>query len=94
MRHYNKAYFRGQAGYSKFYPPEARNYKYERHLMVAVDGSKEAEQACEWAIKHLVRSGDLLHIVHVATPQNLYVYTGPPDPRYATVSGIVTVMLQ
>ena len=57
--------------------------------MVAVDGSKEAEQACEWAIKQLVRSGDLLHIVHVATPQNLYVYTGPPDPRYVASTVII-----
>ena len=41
-------YFRGQAGYSKFYPPEARDYTFSRHLMVAVDGSKESERASEW----------------------------------------------
>ena len=50
-----------------FYPPDARNYQYKRHLMVAVDGSKESEHAVEWTIGHLCRSGDLLHIVHVET---------------------------
>ena len=58
------SYFRGEVGYSKFYPPEARDYEYKRKLMVAVDGSAESERAVEWAIQHLCRSGDLLQIVH------------------------------
>lgn len=92
------AYFRGQAGYSKFYPPEARSYKYSRHLMVAVDGSKESERASEWAIKHLCRSGDLLHIVHVATagtvdPHFSTYYSGPPDPRAVTDPEMVDLAL-
>ena len=33
------AYFQGEVGYSKFYPPEARDYEYKRKLMVAVDGT-------------------------------------------------------
>ena len=53
--------------FPSFYPPDARNYQYKRHLMVAVDGSKESEHAVEWTIGHLCRSGDLLHIVHVET---------------------------
>ena len=59
-----------------FYPPDARNYQYKRHLMVAVDGSKESEHAVEWTIGHLCRSGDLLHIVHVETAGDMvdYVY--------------------
>lgn len=36
-------------------PPPRQQYA--RHLMVAVDGSKESERASEWAIKHLCRSG-------------------------------------
>ena len=51
------AYFQGEVGYSKFYPPEARDYEYARKLMVAVDGSAESERAVEWAIRHLCRSG-------------------------------------
>ena len=47
--------------------------------MVAVDGSKASERACEWAIQHLCRSGDLLHIVHVET-MGATLYSGPPDP--------------
>ena len=63
--------------YPAFYPPDARNYQYKRHLMVAVDGSKESEHAVEWTIGHLCRSGDLLHIVHVET-------AGDMDPRLNT----------
>jgi hypothetical protein len=80
------AYFRGQAGYSKFYPPDARDYKYSRHVMVAVDGTEESERAVEWSIQNLCRSGDLLHICHVSTAGNVdprlaTYYSGPPDPR-------------
>ena len=63
--------------YPAFYPSDARNYQYKRHLMVAVDGSKESEHAVEWTIGHLCRSGDLLHIVHVET-------AGDMDPRLNT----------
>lgn len=63
--------------YPAFYPPDARNYQYQRHLMVAVDGSKESEHAVGWTIGHLCRSGDLLHIVHVET-------AGDMDPRLNT----------
>lgn len=80
------AYFRGQAGYSRFYPPDARDYKYSRHVMVAVDGTEESERAVEWSIRNLCRSGDLLHICHVSTagdvdPRSAAYYSGPPDPR-------------
>ena len=71
------AYFQGEVGYSKFYPPEARDYEYKRKLMVAVDGSAESERAVEWAIRHLCRSGDLLQIVHCCI-------AGAIDPRLAS----------
>ena len=71
------AYFQGEVGYSKFYPPEARDYEYARKLMVAVDGSAESERAVEWAIRHLCRSGDLLQIVHCCI-------AGAIDPRLAS----------
>jgi len=71
------AYFQGEVGYSKFYPPEARDYEYKRKLMVAVDGSAESERAVEWAIRHLCRSGDLLQIVHCCV-------AGAIDPRLAS----------
>ncbi len=71
------AYFQGEVGYSKFYPPEARDYEYKRVLMVAVDGSAESERAVEWAIRHLCRSGDLLQIVHCCI-------AGAIDPRLAS----------
>ena len=70
------AYFQGEVGYSKFYPPEARDYEYKRKLMVAVDGTAESERAVEWAIKNLCRSGDLLQIVHCCL-------AGALDPRLA-----------
>ena len=60
-------HFLWERPFPPFYPPDARNYQYKRHLMVAVDGSKESEHAVEWTIGHLCRSGDLLHIVHVET---------------------------
>ena len=72
------AYVGGDVGYSKFYPPEARGYKYKRRVMVAVDGSVESEAAVRWAIQHICRSGDLLHIVHCAISI---------DPRLATFYG-------
>ena len=72
------AYIGGDVGYSKFYPPEARYYAYKRRVMVAVDGSVESEQAVRWAIQHICRSGDLLHIVHCAISI---------DPRLATFYG-------
>ena len=71
------AYFQGEVGYSKFYPPEARDYEYKRKLVVAVDGSLESERAVEWAIQHLCRSGDLLQIVHCCL-------AGAIDPRLAS----------
>ncbi len=71
------SHFFAGAPYPAFYPPDARNYQYKRHLMVAVDGSKESEHAVEWTIGHLCRSGDLLHIVHVET-------AGDMDPRLNT----------
>ena len=76
------SYFRGEVGYSKFYPPEARDYEYKRKLMVAVDGSAESERAVEWAIQHLCRSGDLLQIVHCCLagaidPHMASYYDGP-----------------
>jgi len=71
------AYFQGEVGYSKFYPPEARDYEYKRVLMVAVDGSAESERAVEWALRHLCRSGDLLQIVHCCV-------AGAIDPRLAS----------
>ena len=37
---------------------------YARHLMVAVDGTKESERAVEFTVEHLCRSGDLLHLMH------------------------------
>ena len=42
------AFYHGLEGFSRFYPPEARSYDYSRHIMVAVDGSKESEHAAEW----------------------------------------------
>ena len=80
------AYFRGRAGYSKFYPPDAREATFARHLMVAVDDSEASEAAVRWSIANLCRSGDLLHVVHVsaageADPRALPGYVGPPDPR-------------
>ena len=78
------AYFRGQAGFSRFYPPEARDFKYSRHLMVAIDGGEATEAACEWTVQNLCRSGDLLHIIHVATPDNISLYSGPPAPLNLT----------
>jgi hypothetical protein len=76
------AYFQGEVGYSKFYPPEARDYEYKRKLVVAVDGSIESERAVEWAIQHLCRSGDLLQIVHCCLagaidPHMASYYNGP-----------------
>jgi hypothetical protein len=76
------AYFQGEVGYSKFYPPEARDYEYKRKLVVAVDGSIESERAVEWAIQHLCRSGDLLQIVHCCLagaidPHMASYYDGP-----------------
>jgi hypothetical protein len=71
------AYFQGEIGYSKFYPPEARDYAYKRTLMVAVDGSVESEKAVEWTVQHLCRSGDLLQIVHCCI-------AGAIDPRLAS----------
>ena len=67
-------------------PPGARDYKYSRHVMVAVDGTEESERAVEWSIRNLCRSGDLLHICHVSTagdvdPRSAAYYSGPPDPR-------------
>ena len=81
------AYFRGRAGnFSKFYPPDAREATFARHLMVAVDDSEASEAAVRWSIANLCRSGDLLHVVHVsaageADPRALPGYVGPPDPR-------------
>jgi nucleotide-binding universal stress UspA family protein len=69
-----------QVQFSSFMPPEARDFKYARHLVLAVDGTKASEDAARWVIKNLVRSGDLLHLIHVAVPESfstLY-YTGPP----------------
>lgn len=54
---------------------------YARHLMVAVDGTKESERAVEFTVEHLCRSGDLLHLMHVSvdTPPLPTSTTGAPN---------------
>ena len=64
------AFVRGQAQFSKFYPSEARDFTYSRHVMLAVDGTHASEDAARWVIQNVVRSGDLLHLIHVAVPES------------------------
>lgn len=64
----------GQAQFSRFYPPEARDFQYARHIMLAVDGTHASEEAARWTIKNVLRSGDLLHLLHVAIPQTYGLY--------------------
>jgi nucleotide-binding universal stress UspA family protein len=61
---------RGQAQFSKFYPSEARDFTFSRHVMLAVDGTHASEDAARWVIQNVVRSGDLLHLIHVAVPES------------------------
>ena len=92
------AYIAGEVGYSKFYPPEARDYAYKRRIMVAVDGSVESEHAVQWAVQHICRSGDLLYIVHcaISIDPRLATFYGPlgdqisDDSPRPSVSGTVT----
>jgi len=68
-----------QVQFSSFMPPEARDFKFSRHLIIAVDGTRASEDATRWVIANMVRSGDLLHLCHVAVPQSLnFFYTGAP----------------
>jgi hypothetical protein len=64
------AFVRGQAQFSRFYPPESRDFTYSRHVMLAVDGTHASEDAARWVIQNVVRSGDLLHLIHVAVPES------------------------
>ncbi|KAK2078005.1 hypothetical protein QBZ16_003873 [Prototheca wickerhamii] len=36
-----------------------------RTLLFSVDGTKDAEEGLRWAVKHLTRKGDTIHLVHV-----------------------------
>jgi hypothetical protein len=38
--------------------------------MLAVDGTHASEDAARWVIQNVVRSGDLLHLIHVAVPES------------------------
>ena len=78
------AFVRGQAQFSRFYPQEARDFTYSRHIMLAVDGTHASEDAARWCMQNVTRSGDLLHSIHVATPEtlNLFSISGPPGTEF------------
>ena len=78
------AFVRGQAQFSRFYPQEARDFTYSRHIMLAVDGTHASEDAARWCMQNVTRSGDLLHLIHVATPEtlNLFSISGPPGTEF------------
>ena len=74
------SFARGEAQFSRFFPPEARDFSYSRHIMIAVDGSPESVDATRWTIKNLVRSGDLVHLVHIAVPESAGSYLALATP--------------
>ena len=52
--------------------------------MLAVDGTHASEDAARWCMQNVTRSGDLLHLIHVATPEtlNLFSISGPPGTEF------------
>jgi len=76
------SYARGEAHFSRYYPPEARDFTYTRHIMIAVDGSKESEDCVRFVIRNFVKSGDLLHLVHIAVPDSVGIYLTPPGTEF------------
>lgn len=74
------SFARGEAQFSRFFPPEARDFTYSRHIMIAVDGSPESVDGTKFVMKHLVRSGDLVHLVHIAVPDSAGAYLSIATP--------------
>jgi nucleotide-binding universal stress UspA family protein len=56
---------------------------YRRHIIVGIDNSLTSKAALEWAAKHLYRTGDKFHLVHIIPePPTLHPWPGvyvPPD---------------
>lgn len=63
--------------------PSEAHWSYKRHLIVGIDNSANSTHALSWALQHMYRRGDKLHLVHVVPePPTLHPWPGlyvPPD---------------
>jgi len=64
-----------------------------RNLVVAVDGSDASVMACHWALDHLYRAGDTMHLVHIipCIPPSIYTSIESYNLALGSMPGSETV---
>ena len=65
-----------------------RNVERQRNILIAIDESQPSARALEWAMIHIVKGNDKVHVLTVMPPINYAVYPVAPIATSAAVNAV------